>query len=252
MDAFPCVKRWQTYFLNHSLRLYNSFRFVQKVTGFRKNLTLLAPGGGPAFVELCLSKYMGFKCTVVDLPHIVEENKPYYDWANFETVGEHIENYVQRSGKIFDVVMSLENIEHIPAAPSSYIAKFVNTIADSGYFVISTPNMGSFAHLIRILLMMPTLPVPEITFDMKSYSHYREYMPCEIIEAYEKNGLSYKARAYTNESTAFRKYDTSRRSMYHVKNPVTKFLMRWFTQLGMSIMGIIPRFRYIMLLAAQK
>lgn len=108
MDAFPCVKRWQTYFLNHSLRLYNSFRFVQKVTGFRKNLTLLALGGGPAFVELCLSKYMGFKCTVVDLPHIVEENKPYYDWANFETVGEHIENYVQRSGKIFDVVMSLE------------------------------------------------------------------------------------------------------------------------------------------------
>ena len=101
--------------------------------------------------------------------------------------------------------MSLENIEHIHVAPSEYIAKFVGSLSSEGYFIISTPNMGSFAHLYRIFMMMPTLPVPEVTFDLNSHVHYREYMPCEIIEAYEKNGLKYTSRAYTNESPAFRK-----------------------------------------------
>lgn len=252
IDKFPSLENQRVYFYMHSLRLYNSFRFVKKITDSRKNLTLLAPGAGPAFVELCLSKFMGFKCTVVDLPNVVERNKAYYDWAGFESIGENIESYIQGSGKVFDVVMSLENIEHIPAAPSSYIAKFVNAITDGGYFVISTPNMGSIAHLARIAMMLPTLPVPELTFNMKSYVHYREYMPCEIIEAYGKNGLRYKARAYTNESPAFRKYSVSRPSMHHVKNTVMKSLLRWIIQPCMSLFGIIPRFRYTMILAAQK
>ena len=224
-----------------------------KVTGFRKNLTLLSPGGGPAFVEACLSKFMDFRCTILDMPHVISQYAEYYGWAGFESIGKNIDDYIHGGDrKIFDVVMSLENIEHIPAAPSEYIAKFVDDVAPGGYFIISTPNMGSFAHLARIAMMMPTLPVPESTFNMHSYTHYREYMPCEIVEAYEKNGLKYITRAYTNESTAFKKYDTSRRSLYYVRNPVLQFVMRWSIQFLMCVIGVIPRFRYDMILAAQK
>ena len=143
-------------------------------------------------------------------------------------------------------------MSNINAAPSEYIAKFVGSIAPGGYFIISTPNMGSFAHVFRILTMMPTLPVPEKTFDRNSHVHYREYMPCEIIEAYEKNGLVYKSRAYSNESTAFRKNNTSRRSLHHVKNPALSSVMRWTIQPLMALIGVILRFRYDMILAAQK
>ena len=234
------------------MRLYNTIKFILKVTGGKKGLTLLAPGSGPAFVEAYLSRFMDFKCTVIDLPEIVSHLKKYYDWAGFEAIDANIDDYIYSNNTKFDVIMSLENIEHINAAPSEYIAKFVGSIAPEGYFIISTPNMGAFAHLFRILAMMPTLPVPEQTFDRNSHVHYREYMPCEIIEAYEKNGLIYKARAYSNESTAFRKYNTSRRSLHHVKNPVLKFLMRWTIQPLMALIGVIPRFRYDMILAAQK
>ena len=241
-----------TYFDEHSLRLYNTIKFIVKVTGGKKGLTLLAPGSGVALAEAYLSRFMGFKCTVLDLPGAVSSFKKYYDWAGFEAIGADIDDYICNNSTKFDIVMSLENIEHINAAPSEYVAKFTGSIAPGGYFIISTPNMGSFAHVFRILAMMPTLPVPEKTFDRNSHVHYREYMPCEIIEAYEKNGLVYKSRAYSNESPAFRKYNTSRRSLHHVKNPVLSSVMRWTIQPLMALIGVIPRFRYDMILAAQK
>ena len=240
------------YYHEHSLRLYNAVKFVVKVTGCKKGLTLLSLGSGIALVEAYLSKFMGFKCTVLDLPGAGNSFKAYYDWAGFECIWADIDYYSSERGKQYDVIISLENIEHIHAAPSEYIAKFVGAVAPEGYFIISTPNMGSFAHLFRIAAMMPTLPIPEQTFDLNSHVHYREYMPCEIIEAYEKNGLTYRARAYTNESPTFRKYDTSRRSLHYVKNPVLSSVMKWSIQPLMALIGVIPRFRYDMILAAQK
>ncbi|MBQ9433412.1 MAG: methyltransferase domain-containing protein [Synergistaceae bacterium] len=199
-----------------------------------------------------MTKFMGFKCTVIDFPGSILSFKKYYEWAGFETIGANIDDYTFSDSTKFDIIMSLENIEHINAAPSEYIAKFIDLLAQGGYFVISTPNMGSFAHVFRILAMMPTLPVPEKTFDRNSHVHYREYMPCEIVDAYEKNGLVYRARAYSNESQAFRKYNTSRRSLHHVKNRVLSSVMRWSIQPLMALIGVIPRFRYDMIIAAQK
>lgn len=205
-------------------------------------------------MESYLSKFMDYKCTVIDLPGGEVYYQKYYDWAGFESIWLNIDDYINQNNisNKFDVIISLENIEHINAAPSEYIAKFAGSLASGGHFIISTPNMGSFAHVFRILAMMPTLPVPEYTFDPNSHVHYREYMPCEIVEAYEKNGLAYKARAYSNESPAFRKYNTSRRSLHHVKNPILSSVMRWSIQPLMALIGLIPRFRYDMILAAQK
>ena len=219
----------QAYFIDHSLRLYNTFKFVSKLADGRSGLTLLAPGGGPAFVEACLTKYMGFKCTIWDLPEVVSRFREYYDWAGFESVGMNIDAYTPQERKSFDFVMSLENIEHIHAAPSEYIAKFVNTVAPGGYFVISTPNCGSIAHVVKVLMMVPILGDPKITFDLNSHTHYREYMPCEIIRAYEENGLTFRKKTYTNTSPAMRKYDTSRLNQNgrYVENPVLKFLFRY-------------------------
>ena len=144
----------------------------QRLTGFRKNLSLLSTGSGQAFVEAYPSKFMGFKCTAIDLHDAINTYKHYCDWAGFKSVGINIDSYVRESDRKFDVIMSLENIEHIHAAPSEYIAKFAGSLAPEGYFIISTPDMGSFAHLFIILMMMPTLPVPEQTFDLSSYVHY--------------------------------------------------------------------------------
>lgn len=101
-------------------------------------------------------------------------------------------------------------------------------------------------------MMVPILRDPKITFNLNSHTHYREYMPCEIIEAYEENGLVFKKKAYTNPSPFIRKYDTSSHSMNYVNNPVIKPIFKWTLYGVRALFGIIPRFRYIMIIVAQK
>lgn len=103
--------------------------------------------------------------------------------------------------------------------------------------------------------MLPTLPTPEVTFGPVSPEndcHRREYMPCEIMEGMAKCGLSSFTVSYTNQSTAFCRYRASRPAMQNIKNSIFRAFLTNFTPCLMSLFGLIPRFRYSMLVAGRK
>ncbi len=181
----------------HSVRFYNSFKCIVNLGKGNKKLNILSLGGGSAFVEAALVKYLGYSCTILDMPGMIERLKDHYLRLGMETFGCDISKIDTLDNELenkFDVIISFENIEHLPEAPSNYFRKFTSSLIKGGYFVVSTPNLGRIGAISRLLTMKPLLAAPEITFDkVKSENvgyHRREYMPSEIVSAMNQVGLT--------------------------------------------------------------
>ena len=136
--------------------------------------------------------------------------------------------------KEFSIILSGEIIEHLPISPSEHINMFVDSLITSGYYIITTPNMARITSCIKLLKGLPLLPDPELTFSPVCFQnegiHRREYVEPEIINAFEKNNL-----IHVNT-----KFNFSNRTL----NLKTIILI--------AIGLVIPRFRQMMIIVAQK
>jgi 2-polyprenyl-3-methyl-5-hydroxy-6-metoxy-1,4-benzoquinol methylase len=210
--SYAKQSKWhrEDYFLRCSLRFYNTLKFILTIrkNHFKENSArqyprLLSIGAGGAFVEIALAKIYNYECTVLDFDNVIMLNKGYYDDIGFKSIAQNIVAIDSMNTEVkYDVVLSAENIEHIPEAPSKYIQKFRNTLAPGGDFVITTPNLGRLSCIIKLLMMTPILPPPEKTFACVSFEnegiHRREYLPSEIEAAMRACGLKPYKTAYTD------------------------------------------------------
>ena len=116
---------------NYSVRYYQTFLYIRRLTKDKKDLSVLSLGGGAAFVEAAMTKYLHHKCVVLDLPDVIKAFQSHYDRLDIGTVACEISTLNKIEGE-YDIIVSFENIEHLPEAPSQYFAKFVPALRLGG------------------------------------------------------------------------------------------------------------------------
>ncbi len=217
----------------HAKRFYDTYNICTKL--LKNKDSLISIGAGSAIVEKVLAKTLNIDVMVVDFPNAINLNKKYYDALGFNTMSlDLLEDVIELPGNTYDLLLCAEIIEHVPKSPFEQLTKFKDTIKTGGKIVITTPNMGSIAHLGKVLLMRPLLPPAEQTFSPVSFEnegvHRREYMACEIISALEK-------LKFRHLTTKYIYYGTPQRP-----RNIPLF----------AIGKIIPRFRPAMLIVGEK
>ncbi|QNA86002.1 bifunctional 2-polyprenyl-6-hydroxyphenol methylase/3-demethylubiquinol 3-O-methyltransferase UbiG [Sphingomonas sp. So64.6b] len=87
-------------------------------------------------------------------------------------------------GETFDLVTSLEVIEHV-SDPAGFIAGLAGALAEGGLLILSTPNRTALSRLAMITLAEGTGRIPRGTHDWNKF-----LTPAELIALIEAAGLS--------------------------------------------------------------
>ena len=175
------------YIRYHASRFHSTYEVCSSLLAAGDHL--VSVGAGSAIVEKVLAKVNQIKITVVDFPDAISLNQDYYNHLGFDTIGQDL-NTTEGNlpNEAFDALLSGEIIEHVPKAPYEQLKALSGAVKVNGHVVITTPNMGSFAHIIKVILMRPLLQPAEQTFSPVGFEnegvHRREYMPGEIADAF--------------------------------------------------------------------
>ena len=177
------------YIRYHAARFHSTYEACSNLLNAGDHL--ISVGAGSAIVEKVLAKVNQVKVTVVDFPDAISLNQNYYNHLGFNTIGQNLNNPKEDlPTNSFDVLLSGEIIEHVPKAPYDQLKALSNAIRVGGHVVITTPNMGSFAHILKVILMRPLLQPAEQTFSPVGFEnegvHRREYMPGEIVDTFTR------------------------------------------------------------------
>ncbi len=92
----------------------------------------------------------------------------------------------------FDLVTTMEVIEHVSISPREFLAEIKRVLVPRGYLYVATPNAASWTKIMRSLSHAPT-------YDAKPYSqnfgprhtmcHVYEYTPWELKELLRTDGF---------------------------------------------------------------
>ncbi len=183
------------YITRHNRRLYHTYKFTIKHLKGIKNPKILSIGGYYASLEKMLKKATDAEITVIDFPDTINLLKPYYDYLNFNSVGADLSEGLSGIGEnYFDLIIYTEVIEHIPLSPYEQLLPFDKFLKRSGKILITTPNLKSIIHIMKLVMGHPHYAEPELFFAPITQEtlqiHRREYMPHEIIKAFDK--MNYK------------------------------------------------------------
>jgi len=181
------------YFEFHKYRLFHTYKFAARFLPYGGSC--LSFGAGSAYVEGALVKSYGAKVTVVDLPEAVASFQQLYDKLGLEaTPVDLTQGCCSLDGKLFDLALSCEIVEHLPRPPEEHFAMMADQLRVGGHLLVSTPNAGSLGHVLRTLLHRPTLAPASRTFGPVCLEneaiHRREYMRSEIEEALRLVGVN--------------------------------------------------------------
>jgi 2-polyprenyl-3-methyl-5-hydroxy-6-metoxy-1,4-benzoquinol methylase len=198
-EARAASRHGGEYLQQHLGRFYETFSVCSKLT--LPETRLLSVGAGGAYVEKQLKRFCGADVTVVDFPEAVEVFREDYEAHGFQTMGTNLAEG-QRLGRAesFDVVLSLEVVEHLPIAPYEHIRCLCEALRPGGYLVLSTPNAARLTNISRLLRRKPILPEADLTFAPPTfgneYIHRREYVASEIVTAMKRAGLAHERTYY--------------------------------------------------------
>lgn len=183
------------YITKQNRRLYNTFHFIVSHLKHIDNPRILSVGGYYATLEKSLKQELNAEVTVIDFPDTIEFLKPYYDHLGFKYKAIDLsigfdgveENY-------YDLIIYTEVIEHISKAPYDQLSPFDNYLKPGGKIIVSTPNLLSIVHIMKLVMGFPHYDAPEEFFKPVSQEtlqiHRREYIPKEITSAFDK--MNYK------------------------------------------------------------
>lgn len=103
---------------------------------------------------------------------------------------EGIEDF---GGKDFDLVTSLEVIEHVDD-PQAFVAGLANSLADDGLMIISTPNRTALSNLLLVELAERTGQIPRGTHHHEQFitpEELEKLLNSAGLEVVDTSGLSY-------------------------------------------------------------
>lgn len=217
----------------HARRFYVTY--LECAKHLRAGDKLLSIGAGSAPIEKILSQELGVRVTVIDFPELVDAFAPYYRFLGFDMYRADLtRDSLRFPAQHFDMLLASEIVEHVPKALYDQLHVFTSFMKTTGKIVITTPNLGSFVHILKLLFMKPIMPPAEKVFSNVQFEnqdiHRREYLPVELLKEFEKLG-------YAKVSTRFFFYTYPDRLIKKLLNAAGT---------------IIPRFRPGMMLTAAK
>ena len=188
----------------HAERFYQTYQVCAKLLNERDHL--VSVGAGSAIVEKVLARANKVQVSVVDFPNAIALNEKYYTHLGFKAIGLDLSNNeISLPPNAYDLLLSGEIIEHVPKSPYDQIKGLNAAVKPGGKVVITTPNMGSIAHIMKVILMRPLLPPAQQTFSSVGFKnegvHRREYMPREIIADLHQLGYHRIKTNYIHYST---------------------------------------------------
>jgi len=177
----------------HARRFYITYKTCIKY--LKKGERVLSIGAGSGTVEKMLTAW-GVEVTVVDFESAIEKYSMYFNYLGIKTcIANLIKDKLDLPENYFDMILCSEVVEHIPLAPQEQLQNVNRHLKMGGRVIITTPNLGSIIHIVKLLFMKPIFEVPEKTFGEVNFEnqavHRREYLPSEIIYSYNKLGLEH-------------------------------------------------------------
>jgi 2-polyprenyl-6-hydroxyphenyl methylase/3-demethylubiquinone-9 3-methyltransferase len=96
-------------------------------------------------------------------------------------------------GRTFDLVTSMEVIEHV-TDPASFIGALVGALAEGGLMILSTPNRTLVSHLAMITLAEGTGAIPPGTHDWNKFlrpKELEELLAAAGMQVIDRTGLGF-------------------------------------------------------------
>jgi len=181
------------YIRTHARRSYNTYKFCLKHLSGIPSPKILSVGGFHGTIEKMLKEAIHAEITVIDFPDTVQMFKPYYDYLGFKYVGVDLSKGISNiPTNHYDLIIYTEVIEHIPLSPYEQLKPFHDFLKVGGKILVTTPNLSSIVHIIKLFMQIPLYAPPKEFFSEVAQEnlqiHRREYMPCEIKEAFTEMG----------------------------------------------------------------
>lgn len=223
------------YITKHNRRLYNTFNFIVAHLKHIPNPRILSVGGYYASLEKVLKEEINAEITVIDFPDTIEMLKPYYDHLGFRYIGVDLSKGLEGvEENYYDLIVYTEVIEHISKSPYDQLVPFDKLLKPGGKIIVTTPNLLSIVHIMKLVMGFPHYADPEAFFAPVSQEtlqiHRREYIPKEITSAFDKmNYKSYLKYFIYNEPKSLQY-----RMMYIIGQIIPKY------REGMMIVGEKP------------
>jgi 2-polyprenyl-3-methyl-5-hydroxy-6-metoxy-1,4-benzoquinol methylase len=180
-------------YLEQSLvRFYHAFQICAEWV--QPGSRVLSAGAGGAFVEKLLADLYGADVTVIDFPQAIKRHQQDHARHGLRGIGFDLAADWQLGGaEVFDVVLSLDVIEHLPIPPEKHLLDLRRYLVPGGHLVLSTPNAACLASRWRSVRGAPSERDPARALLPSSYAnegiHRREYVAREILAAMRQAGL---------------------------------------------------------------
>jgi 2-polyprenyl-3-methyl-5-hydroxy-6-metoxy-1,4-benzoquinol methylase len=188
------------YLEDHLDRFRATYRAV--APHVRQGTRILSVGGGSAYVEAALARVAGAEVTIVDFPPAITHYAGHYERMGLrgrgaELTGQSLPGLAPGS---FEIIMSNEVIEHVPASPRAQLAVLVPLAAAGARLFVTTPNLPSLRNVLKLAMNRPIGHDPDLVFGPATvdyeWVHRREYAPSEIEDAMRAVGVDPLRRTY--------------------------------------------------------
>ncbi|MBT9151465.1 MAG: putative methyltransferase YcgJ [candidate division WS2 bacterium] len=217
-----------------------------------KDAKILDVGAGGGVIPLVLRR-IGYECSAIDT---WEEYSKVYD--NRMGIKEDIIERLQRNGirveycdiqkerfpfedDSFDIVLLLDVIEHLHSSPKKPLKEIRRVLNKNGIIILTTPNLGTLKNRLFVLAGQSNYTdLSHWYHGDPFFGHAREYTPGEVKDMLTWEGFSVRRADLSNclQMPAIKSFKLNPYVL-----PMALYLL---------ITTLIPRFRYLMIVVAQK
>jgi len=201
--------------------LEGKYRRLKKVVSLLpdanpEEVSVLSVGSGPCEMEAILS-HIGYNVTAVDdlkdQWHVIGKNRQRIKkFAADYDVEFHMASADEDvlNNRVFDVVICLDVIEHIPN-PRDLLNSIGNNLETDGYVILLTPNLAHLSNRIKLLMGKPISTRHGLIYwnigDFRS--HIKEYTVSELDDLVRWAGFEIVGRKMVNQSAYKRRSDSN-------------------------------------------
>jgi SAM-dependent methyltransferase len=171
---------------------------------------VLSLGAGPSFVEEYLAKFRNAEIYIVDFEEATEMQilNKYFKKLFIADVTEP--NWSPQIDNI-DIVLWLDNIEHVKVDPRTILEKLKGSLADGARIFITTDNFARLRNIFKLAFRRSIVAMPDQLFSETSYAneyvHRREYLLPELKSILNRAGFEFEHVEYfwQNKKVPFHK-----------------------------------------------